>query len=154
MKECRDGCEIFIKGKLSRFTKNQRVPTDPAEFEMIKKNLYKVLIRSYITGGTLLSLIALFCVPKGEDDIRLVYYLTASGLNDALWYPTFLMTFVDNVLDVATHSSWFRDIYAAEMFHNYNISKICNRNTQVLKCTGWIRGMRHAGKGGPGWPRA
>ena len=32
MKEFRDGCEIFIKGKLPRFTKNQQVPIYPDEF--------------------------------------------------------------------------------------------------------------------------
>ena len=70
--------------KLPRFTKNQQVPTDPAELEMIKKNLYKVRSRHVIDGGTLNSLKFFFYVPKGEDDIRLLYDLTASELNDAL----------------------------------------------------------------------
>ena len=76
-------------GKLPRFTKNKRVPTDPAEFEMLKKKVDKVWIRRYIAGGTVLSLTALFYVLKGECDIILVYGLTASGLNDALWAPIF-----------------------------------------------------------------
>ena len=83
MKEFRGGCEIFIKRNLTLFTKNQRVYTDTDESEMIKKNVYKVQIRSYISGSIVLNLTALFYVPKGEDDIRLVYALTASGLNDA-----------------------------------------------------------------------
>ena len=64
---------------------------------------------------------SLLFVPKGEDGIRLVYNLTASGLNDALWVPTLWIPLLYNVLDVATRSSWFGDIYAAEMFRNYNI---------------------------------
>ena len=60
----------------------------------------------------------LFYVPKGEDDIRLVYDLTASVLNDVLWEPKFWIPSVDNVLDVDTYLSWFGEIEAVEMFHN------------------------------------
>ena len=31
------------------------------------------------------------------------------------------MPSVDNVLGVATHSSWFGDMYAVDMFHNYKM---------------------------------
>ena len=88
---------------------------------MIKKKVDKVRSRRYIAGDTVLRLTALFYFPKGEDDIRMVYNITALVLNYALWYPKFWMPSVDNVLDVATHSSWFRDIDVAEMFHNYNM---------------------------------
>ena len=90
---------------MSRFTKNQRVPTYRAKFETTKKNVDKVRSRRYIAGGTVLSLTALFYVTKGEDDIRLIYDLTDLGMNDALWAPKFWMPLVDNVLDVATHLS-------------------------------------------------
>ena len=49
----------------------------------------------------------------------MVYDLTACGLNDALWAPTFWMPTVLSVLDCATHSSWFGDVDAGEMFLNY-----------------------------------
>ena len=88
---------------------------------MIKKNIDKVRSRRCIAGGTVLSLTDFFYVPKGKDNIRLVYDLTASGLNDDLWAPVFCMPLVDNVLDVATHLSWFGDIDAAEIFHNYKM---------------------------------
>ena len=131
MKECQYGCEIFIKDKLPRFTKKQRIPTDSAEFEMIKKKIDKVQSRRYIDGGTVLSLTALFYVPKGEDDIRLVYDLTALVLNDAFWVPTFWMPSVETFLDVATHFSWFGYIDAAEMFHKYKISEILQPSAGV-----------------------
>ena len=70
---------------------------------MIKKNVDKVRSRRYISRDTVISLTYFFYVPKGENDIRLVYDLTASGLNDALWAPIFCMPSVDNVLTVATH---------------------------------------------------
>ena len=93
---------------MPRFTTNKRFPTDVAEFDMIKRKVEKVRIRRYISGGTVLSLTAFFYVPNGDDDTRLVHDLTASGLNDALWYPSFWMPSIDNVLYVATHLSWFR----------------------------------------------
>ena len=71
-----------------RFTKKQRVTTYQDGFEMIKKKVDKVQSRRYIDGGTLISLTAFFYVPKGEDDIRLVYDLTYSGLNAAFFAPT------------------------------------------------------------------
>ena len=88
---------------------------------MIKKNIDKVRSRRCIAGGTVLSLTDFFYVPKGKDNIRLVYDLTASGLNDDLWASIFWILLVYNALDVATHSSWFGDIDVAEMFYNYKI---------------------------------
>ena len=49
----------------------------------------------------------------------MVYDLTASGLNAAIWSPTFWLPQVANVLDCAQHDSWFGDIDAGDMFLNY-----------------------------------
>ena len=35
------------------------------------------------------SYIKYFAVPKGDDDIRMVYDATANKLNEAVWVPTF-----------------------------------------------------------------
>ncbi len=40
-------------------------------------------------------LIKYFVVPKGEDDIRLVYDATANKLNQCVWVPTFWLPTVD-----------------------------------------------------------
>ena len=90
----RASCQGFLK---------QWVPTDPAEFEMINKKVYKVRSRRYISGGTLLILISFVYVLKGKDDIMLVYDLTPLVLSDAFWDPTFGVLSVDNFLDIATH---------------------------------------------------
>ena len=58
---------------------------------MINKYSDKLQSRRYIARGTVISLKAFFYVPKGEDDTRLVYDLTASGMNDTLWDPKFWM---------------------------------------------------------------
>ena len=122
-RECRDGCDIFVKGPLPRYTRKQRLPVDATERSLLMDKIDKVRSKKYITEGLVKSLTSFFAVPKGDSDIRVVYDLTACGLNEALWAPSFWMPTVDNVLDVATHKSWFSDIDAAEMFLNYKMDK-------------------------------
>ena len=120
-KECRDGCSIYIKGPLPRYTRKQRMPPDPDDAARVAAKLKAVRDKRYISEGMVKSLTSFFAVPKGDTDIRIVYDLSACGLNEALWAPSFWMPSVDNVLDVATHSSWFSDIDAGEMFLNYKM---------------------------------
>ena len=37
--EFRNGCELFVKGKLPKFTKKQRMPVDNLGLEMGKNNI-------------------------------------------------------------------------------------------------------------------
>jgi hypothetical protein len=57
--------------------------------EMEKIN--KVIRRRYLLtfGITIKLYIKYFAVPKGEDNIRMVYDATANRLNEAVWVPTF-----------------------------------------------------------------
>eukprot|EP00957_Ditylum_brightwellii_P045994 3489095-Ditylum_brightwellii.AAC.1 len=87
--------------------------------DRVKLKLSKVILRGYLALGAVLNLTSYFHVPKGEDDIRMVYDATACGLNDALWAPTFWMPTILNILDAATETSWFGDVDAGEMFLNY-----------------------------------
>lgn len=64
-------------------------PADPHVCTQVKKKLSKVRLRRYIAKGLVRSLTRFFPVKKGDDDIRVVYDGTASGLNDALWAPSF-----------------------------------------------------------------
>jgi len=71
--------------------------------EAVKLKLQKVRLRRYIAKGTVVSLTSFFSVPKGEDDIRMVYDGTKSGLNAAMWVPRF------GLLTIETHLRlWFR----------------------------------------------
>ena len=95
--EFKDICELFVKGKLPKFTKKQSMSVDKLEFYTVKKKIEKVQNRRYITSGTVLRLTTFFQVPTGYSDIRLVYDLTACGLNDVLWDTKFWMPSVENV---------------------------------------------------------
>ena len=118
-KDMRDGTKICIKGPLPKNKLKQTLPRDPSLVEKIKSKIAKVRSRRYISSGLVLSLTNFFQVPKGVDDIRMVYDLTKCGLNAALWAPSFWMPTVDNVVDCVTDTGWFGDVDAGEMFLNY-----------------------------------
>jgi hypothetical protein len=83
------GLKLWMKGKLERWTKAQRLPRDARNLEKVMEKLKAVRDRGYIGPGEVESLTSFFDVKKGEDDIRMVYDGTKSGLNEALWAPWF-----------------------------------------------------------------
>jgi hypothetical protein len=88
MADARDGMRMYAKGTLLQNTIPQRIPK-LADLKLMVEKLNKVLERGYISPGWVISLTSYFAVPKGKFDIRLVYDGTASGLNVALWAPSF-----------------------------------------------------------------
>ena len=121
--DLRDGTSLWcIDSKLPNNKKKQKMPKDIGEFELMLEKIVKVRSRKYISKwGTISNLSHFFPAPKGEKDIRMVYDLTESGLNDALWAPRFWMPTMLNVIDCATHTSWYGDVDAGEMFLNFPI---------------------------------
>jgi hypothetical protein len=89
------------------------------KLQLLKKLSKVVLNRKYIEQGFVESLTSYFAVPKGETDIRVVYDATKSGLNDALWTPSFFLPTVESILRNAGMESYFADIDLGEMFLNY-----------------------------------
>ena len=64
------------------------LPPNQEFLEQVKKKLNKVKDREYVRMGVdVKSLTHYFSVPKGTDDIRMVYDASRSGLNDAVWAP-------------------------------------------------------------------
>jgi hypothetical protein len=64
---------------------------DPGLRAQMKDKIAKVLRRCYLRSpvSPIKSNIKYFAVPKGEDDVRMVYDATANGLNDCVWSPPF-----------------------------------------------------------------
>jgi hypothetical protein len=60
-----------------------------------------------------------FSVPKGLDDIRLVYNGTSSGLNDVLWVPSFPMPMGNMLLWAMFPHFWMDDTDLGEFFLNF-----------------------------------
>jgi hypothetical protein len=95
---------------------------------MVQADLYKDKILAkldnvrewgYIRPGAVVSLTSFFAVPKGESDIRMVYEATKSGLNDAVWVPSFGLPTVDATLRGIDAASFMSDIDLGEMFLNF-----------------------------------
>ena len=117
----KEGVPIFFEkaGPTSK-TKQARF-RNPAMKEGAKAKLNKAMDRKYIVEAsiTLKSLIKYFAVPKGEDDIRMVYDATANGLNDAVWSPSFWLPTVESMLRAVTPTSFILDRDMGEQFHNF-----------------------------------
>ncbi len=67
----------------------QHAENDDQIREKVNKKLQIPLDTHYIIKGTVKSLTNYFAVPKGDHDIRMVYDASKSGLNTALWVPSF-----------------------------------------------------------------
>ena len=67
------------------------------------------------------SYIKYFAVPKGDDDIRMVYDATANKLNEAVWVPTFWLPTIDSLVRAVCSTSWMTDRDVGDMFLNYQL---------------------------------
>jgi hypothetical protein len=81
--------------------------------------LQNVQSKGYIAPGEVNSLTSYFAVPKGDDDIRMVYDASASGLNAGLWVPTFALPSAESLTDSMTSTSWMGDLDMEEQFLNF-----------------------------------
>ena len=120
-KDLRDGTPLWFHEDLlpKNTTKRQRIPKDKGVFKMMIEKMVKVRDRGYLgklLNGPIKSLTHYFAVPKGDNDIRMVYDMTASGLNKALWDPKFWVPTVTNVIDCSKDGSWFGDVDAGGIF--------------------------------------
>jgi len=102
----RDGLPIYFRKRPPNWKKPQSDDKRPDVKAKVVRKLGKVRARRYIDSGHVTSLTSFFAVPKGEDDIRMVYDGTASGLNDAMWVPRFGMSTLEThfcSLEPGTH---------------------------------------------------
>ena len=145
-KAARDGVPVFVEGRLPRYRRKQRLPKETYMKERMIDKLTKVTQRKYVEPGSVLSLINCFAVPKGQEDIRLVYDGTKSGLNAAVWAPNFFMPSPDSALMWVDSLFWFADLDLGEMFLNYFMDERI-REYSGVDLTGLL------GKEGTDWRR-
>ena len=81
--------------------------------------LDKVLERGYISPGWVASLTSYFAVAKGEEDIRIVYDGTESGLNESLWSPSFWLPNSLSAVRLLSFYSYLFDSDIEECFLNF-----------------------------------
>ena len=85
IRAARDGMEIFVASQLpqGRSTKSS-LRLSPSELALVAQKMDAMLSRSYLEEGFVQSKVHFFGVPKGDDDIRVVFDGTSSGLNECL----------------------------------------------------------------------
>ena len=69
-------------------------------------------------------------MPKGEDDIRLVYDATANKLNKCVWVPLFWLPAIDSLVHACDVDTWMTDRDIGDMFLNFQL------HTSVVPFTG------------------
>ena len=115
-KAVRDGTKLFVKKELlPHHFKRQLWPSDRGHWSKMMEKIENVRLQGYILPGQVNSLTVFFAVPKGEDNIHIVYDSTACSLNAVLWAPIALST-IDSVLRKADSQTWFSDIDLGKCF--------------------------------------
>ncbi|KAI2505417.1 hypothetical protein MHU86_9030 [Fragilaria crotonensis] len=90
-----------------------------------------MFLRSYLEEGYVESKVHFFGVPKGEDDIRVVFDGTSSGLNECLWAPNFYLPTSRAASTMLTFSTWMADADFGEMFHNFPMPERIRKSSGV-----------------------
>jgi hypothetical protein len=118
----RDGLPVWIKGELPNYRRPQRKEPDENQLTQVAEKLNNVRMKGYIQDGAVTSLTSFFAVPKGQTDIRMVYDATKSGLNRAIWVPSFALPSLDSLTDLLSWESWMSDQDLGEMFLNFPLN--------------------------------
>jgi hypothetical protein len=116
LKSARDGVPVRVEGSFNRKLRTQPRELDEAIKAKVREKLKKVRDRRYVSPGFVYVLTTFFAVPKGEDDIRMVYDASSCGVNENLWSPSFPLPTVDTLLRATDIGSWMRDIDIGECF--------------------------------------
>ena len=119
----RDGHPIWVQDTLPRYRRPQRKEQDPTLCDQIRLKLENVISKGYIGKGEVVSLTSYFAVPKGTSNVRMVYDSTCSGLNSAIWVPSFSLPSVDTLTDRLDITSWMSDLDMGEQFLNFPLDQ-------------------------------
>jgi hypothetical protein len=122
--QARDGMEMcWVPDKLATARKAQAPVKDDNTRALMALKLEKVIKRGYVKKGLVKSLIKYFSVPKGVDDVRMVYNGTASGFNDSIWVPNFGLPTIDTLIRGTGPTTWMVDLDIGDMFLNFMLHK-------------------------------
>ena len=115
----RDGLPIYMAKQAPIYRVPQKDTKDPDLKELLIRKLRKVRERGYISRRDIISLTTFFGVKKGAQDRRVVYNGTESGLNDAVWVPSFWLPTPRTHFRQVTEETQMGDLDVGEMFLNF-----------------------------------
>jgi hypothetical protein len=119
----RDGVPVFFERPGPMTLEVQPPMADEKTRTIAKDKILKIIMQRYLLTMDIKvkSLFKYFMVPKGEDDIRLVYDATANKLNECVWVPTFWLPTVDSLVRALDKDSWMTDRDVGDMFLNFQL---------------------------------
>jgi hypothetical protein len=120
----RDGLPIPMLTQPIPYKKPQPREKDPDIRAAVRAKFDKFRGKGYVTQGTVSGLTGYFTVPKGDGDVRLVFDATKSGLNKAIWSPSFSLPSLSSLLSALEPGIWMADIDVAEHFHNFLLDPV------------------------------
>jgi hypothetical protein len=123
-----DGQPHYTTGAFPIYTALQKKHRDPVQHELMRNKILEVRKRGYISPGPVLSGTHYFCVPKGLDDVRMVYNGTSCGLNDVLFAPRFGLPTVRHTLRAILPGYHQADLDVGEQFLNFCLHKSCGNS--------------------------
>jgi hypothetical protein len=116
----RDGLPVWFREAPKQWRRPQPPGATEQIHERMKEKLSKVRDRRYVKPSSeIQSLISFFAVPKGEDDVRMVYDGTKSGLNECIWVPRFPLPTVATHLRAVEAGTHMGDMDVGDMFLNF-----------------------------------
>jgi hypothetical protein len=86
----------------------------------------------YVDSGEVLSLSSFFAVPKGLDEIRIVYDRAKSGLNNNIWVPSFPLATINTHLKAVDGDRFMSNMGNGEIFRTsyyMNQCRPCGEST-------------------------
>jgi hypothetical protein len=117
--EARGGYPPYVQALLPKYRRLQPYEKNPETRAKVKEKLNTVRKKKYISKGRVHSLTYYFSVPKGENDVRMVYDASRSQLNKSLWAPNFGLPTIESLTRSILGSSWMGDLDIGEMFLNF-----------------------------------
>jgi hypothetical protein len=109
----RDGLNVHFQSSPPKYRRAQRDIKDEETKARVLEKLKKVREGG---PGMVESITAFFEVEKGDDDIRLVYNDSVSGLNLSIWVPRFFLPMIRTHLRAVDEDMYMADVDIGEMF--------------------------------------
>ena len=123
---------IFVNSALPRSRKGVKPPRFDVETrKLVSSNIGTMVSKSYLKPGFLRTSLHYFAVPKGDDDIRVVFDGTSCGLNETLWSPNFFLPTSRNASELLSFETWMLDVDFAEFFHNFFADSRIRKHAEV-----------------------
>ena len=119
--EARDGATACVVERPPRRLHWPPLPQEEWMEDLDVEKIAKLISRRYIEAGPVKVVIPRMCVPKGDDDVRVVWDMTRNGVNPGLFASTFYLIGIYSLMDRIDEGMWIADFDCGEMFNNYTL---------------------------------